>query len=55
MTEKKIKPAGVCRESTTSDDKDDDAAEATQACFVKVTGTLDEVTCFSQPQASLRA
>ena len=54
MTEKRIKPAEVCEESTTSDNKDNDAAEATQAHFAEVTDTLDEVTCFSQLQASLQ-
>jgi len=48
VTEKRIKPAEVCEESTTSDNKDDDAAVATQACFVKVTDTLNEAACFSQ-------
>jgi len=47
-TEKKIKPAEVCEELTTSDNKDDDAAEATQAHFAEVTDTLDEAACFSQ-------
>ena len=49
MTEKRIKSAEVCRESTTSDNKDDDAAAATQACFAEVTGALNEATHFSQP------
>jgi len=53
MTEKKIKPTEVCEESTTSDNKGDDAAEATQAHFVKVTDTLNEAMCFSQSQESL--
>ena len=53
MTEKKIKPAGVCEESTTSDNKGDDAVTATQAHFVKVTDALKRVTHFSQSQASL--
>jgi len=39
---------------TSSDDKDDDAAVTTQACFTEVTDTLNEVTCFSQSQASLQ-
>ncbi len=52
-TRKKIKSAEVCEELTSSDDKDDDAAVATQACFTEVTDTLDKATCFSQPQASL--
>jgi len=51
MTEKKIESAEVCKESTSSDDKDDNVAAATWAHFVKVTDTLDEVMCFSQPQA----
>jgi len=53
VTEKKIKPAKVCEESTTSDDKDNDAAVTTQACFTEVTDMLDEAVHFSQPQASL--
>jgi len=53
MTEKKIKPAGVCEESTTSDNKDDDAAVTTQAHFTEVTDMLDEAMHFSQPQAPL--
>jgi len=53
VTEKRIKLAEVCEESTTSDNKDNGAAATTQARFIKVTDTLDEVTCFSQPQASL--
>ena len=53
MTEKKIKSAEVCRESTSSDNKDDDAAVTTQAHFAEVTDTLDEAMCFSQPQTSL--
>jgi len=53
VTKKKIEPAGVCKESTTSDNKDNDAAETTQAHFTEVTDTLDEAVCFSQPQASL--
>jgi len=52
VTEKRIKSA-VCEESTTSDNKDDDAAEATQAHFAEVTDTLDEATHFPQPQAPL--
>jgi len=48
MTEKKIKPARVCEELTTSDNKDDDAAAATQAHFAEVTGMLKEATHFSQ-------
>jgi len=48
MTENKIKSAEVCEESTTSDNKDDNAAVTTQACFAKVTDTLNEVMCFSQ-------
>jgi len=46
---KKIKSAEVCRELTTSDNKGDGAAAATQAHFVKVTGVLNEATHFSQP------
>ncbi len=53
MTEKKIKSTEVCRELTSSNDKDDDAAAATQTHFAKVTGALKEVTHFSQSQASL--
>ncbi len=52
-TKKKIKPAEVCEESTTSDNKDDDTAKTTQAHFAEVTDTLDEAMCFSQSQASL--
>jgi len=52
-TEKRIESAEVCRESITSDDKDNDAAAATQAHFAEVTDTLDEAVHFSQPQASL--
>jgi len=48
VTEKKIKSAEVCKESTTSDNKDDDAAGATQAHFTEVTGALNEATHFSQ-------
>jgi len=47
-TEKKIKPAEVCEELTSSDNKDNDAAVTTQAHFVKVTDTLNEATHFSQ-------
>jgi len=53
MTKKSIEPAEVCRELTSSDDKDDDAVTATQTHFAEVTDTLDEAVCFSQPQASL--
>ena len=53
VTEKRIKSAEVCEESTTSDNKDDDAAKTTQAHFAEVTDTLDEAMCFSQSQASL--
>jgi len=52
-TEKRIKLAEVCRESTSSDDKDNNAVTATQAHFTEVTDTLKEATCFSQSQASL--
>ncbi len=52
-TEKKIKSAEVCKESTSSDDKDNDAATATQTCFAEVTDMLEEVTHFSQSWASL--
>ena len=48
VTKKKIESAGVCKESTTSDNKDDDAAGATQAHFTEVTGALNEATHFSQ-------
>jgi len=48
MTRTKIKPAEVCKESTTPDDKGDDTAETTQAHFAEVTDILDEATCFSQ-------
>ncbi len=53
MTKKRIKPAKVCEESTTSDDKDNDAVMTTQAHFTKVTDTLNEATHFSRSQASL--
>jgi len=53
-TEKNIKSAEVCEELTSSNDKDDDVATATQAHFVKVTNTLDEATHFLQSQASLQ-
>jgi len=48
-TEKEIESAEVCKELTTSDNKDDDAAAATQAHFAEVTDALDEATRFSQP------
>jgi len=48
VIKKDIKPAEVCRELTSSDDKDDDAAVTTQAHFIKVTDTLGEATHFSQ-------
>jgi hypothetical protein len=32
----------VCRELTTSDDKDNDAAATTQACFAEVTDALNK-------------
>jgi len=47
-TEKSIKSVKVCEESTSSDNKDDDAVTATQACFTEVTDTLNEAMCFSQ-------
>ena len=53
VTEKGIESAEVCKESITSDDKDDGAAATTQAHFAEVTGVLDEATRFSQPQTSL--
>ena len=53
VTEKSIKSAEVCRELTSSNDKDDDAAVTTQAHFIKVTDTLNEAMHFSQSQASL--
>jgi len=52
-TKKNIKSAEVCEELTSSKNKDNDAAAATQAHFAEVTDTLDEATHFSQPQASL--
>ena len=52
-TKKEIKSAEVCKESTSSDDKDNDAAVTTQACFTEVTDMLDEAMRFSQSQASL--
>jgi len=48
VTEKRIKPAEVCEESITSDNKDDDTAAATQAHFTEVTDMLDEAMHFSQ-------
>ena len=54
VTEKKIESAEVCRELTSSDDKDSDAAVITQAHFIKVTDTLKEATHFSQSQAPLQ-
>jgi len=48
VTEKRIKSAEVCEESTTSDNKGDDAAETTQAHFAEVTDALNEAACFSQ-------
>ena len=53
VTEKKIKPAEVCEESITSDNKDDDTVRATQAHFTDVTDALNEAMCFSQSCASL--
>ena len=53
VTKKKIESAEVCEELTSSDNKDDDTAVTTQACFAEVTDTLNEAMCFSQPQASL--
>jgi len=62
VTEKKIESAEVCRESTSLNDKDDDAVTATQTSFTEVTATqtsftevtdtLEKATHFSQPQAS---
>jgi len=48
VTEKNIKSAEVCEESTSSDNKDNDAAVVTQAHFAEVTDTLDEAAHFSQ-------
>jgi len=48
VTEKRIKSAEVCEESTSSDNKDNDAAVTTQAHFTEVTDALDEATHFSQ-------
>ena len=53
VTKKGIKSAEVCKESTSSDNKDNDAAVTTQAHFAEVTNTLDEATHFSQSWASL--
>jgi len=52
-TEKRIKLTEVCEELTSSNNKDNDTVVTTQAHFTEVTDTLDEATCFSQPQASL--
>jgi len=49
VTEKKIKPAKVCEELTSSDNKDDDAVTAMQTHFIKVTDALKEAMHFSQP------
>jgi len=38
----------VCRELTTLNDKDNDAAVTTQACFAEVIGALKEAARFSQ-------
>jgi len=54
VTKKKIESAEVCEELTSSNNKDDDTAVTTQVCFAEVTDTLNEVTCFSQLQASLQ-
>ena len=54
MTEKEIKLTEVCEESTSSDDKDNNIATATQTCFAEVTDTLNEAMCFSQSQALLQ-
>jgi len=54
VMKKKIKPAEVCEESTSSDNKDDNAAMTTQAHFAEMTNTLDEATHFSQSWASLQ-
>jgi len=53
VTKKRIKSTEVCEELTSFDDKDDDAATATQTHFAEVTDTLKEAMCFSQSQASL--
>jgi len=53
VTEKRIKSAEVCKESTSSNDKDNDVAVTTQAHFTEITDALDEATHFSQSQASL--
>jgi len=47
-TETETKSAEVCRELTSFNDKDNDAAAATQTCFTEVTDTLDEAVHFSQ-------
>jgi len=54
VTEKRIELTEVCKELTSSDNKNDDAVTATQAHFAEVTDTLDEVMHFSQSQASLQ-
>jgi len=54
-TEREIKPEGVWGESTTSDNKGEGTAAATQAHFAGVTGALDEAVRFSRSWASLWA
>jgi len=49
VTRKRIESAEVCKESTTSDNKDNDAVVTTQAHFTEMTDALDEATRFSQP------
>jgi len=53
VTKKRIKLTEVCRESTSSDNKDNDAAAAMQTHFTEVTDTLEEAVHFSWSQASL--
>ena len=50
---KKIKLTEVCKELTSSNNKDNDAVTAMWACFTEVTDTLDKAVCFSQSQALL--
>ncbi len=49
-----IGPAGVCGESTSSDDKDDGAAAATRTRFAGVAGALDGAARFPRPRAPPR-
>ncbi len=54
VTRTEIKLTEVCRESTSFNDKDNDAAATMWTHFAEVTDTLDEVMHFSQSQTSLQ-